>query len=343
MDKYLKSSKCIQVVSVALHAEADLTSSVKEGQWRNAVYCPHPWRQEDEGMEDPRERLAKRARYVAGAMQEQSMGRPGGSSLHEVLVPLDEDALLCVDKDTRSEWDALNPFVSSLTNEAISTDLTGCVLPETHIRTLKTTQGGLSHEDAVACVTNQPNQSSTVGAAVTLLSGSQAKDGSSPNQPNEPSTVGAAVTLLSGSQAKDGSSPKMDPTQQSFVDHMCAWADAYRSLAEACKNNLPLPAERSGAWHLQEPVLLLGTAGTGKTTTLQAANKELEQRGFAGRIMRAAYTGVAASNKGSGARTIVSLFAPEDQSWRRAITAVIHGGDAKYGNRIRRHGRLRGR
>ena len=171
--------------------------------------------------------------------------------------------------------------MSSLTNEAISTDLTGCVLSETHIRTLKATQGGLSHEDAVACVTNQPNQSSTVGAA---------------------------VTLLSGSQAKDGSSPKMDPTQQSFVDHMCAWADAYRSLAEACKNNLPLPAERSGAWHLQEPVLLLGTAGTGKTTTLQAANKELEQRGFAGRIMRAAYTGMAASNMGSGARTIVSLF-----------------------------------
>ena len=131
---------------MALQSEADLTSSAKEGQWRHTVYCPHPWRQEDEDMEDPRERRAKRTRYVAGAMQEQSMGRPGIRSLYEVLVPLDEDALLCVDKETRSEWDALNPL------KGMSTHLTESLLPETDIRTLKTTQGGLSHEDAIACV-----------------------------------------------------------------------------------------------------------------------------------------------------------------------------------------------
>jgi len=88
---------------VALCPGDDLTSPVKDGQWRNAVYCPHPWRQEEEDLEDPRERLAKRARYVAGATQEQSMGRPGYNLLFETLVPLDTDALLCIDKETRSE------------------------------------------------------------------------------------------------------------------------------------------------------------------------------------------------------------------------------------------------
>ena len=267
---------------IALHENADLTSAGKEGQWRNAVYCPHPWRQDDEDLEDPQERQAKRMRYVAGASQEQSMGRPGLSSLHEVLLPLDADALLCVDKETRSEWDALNPYLSGLTNNAISSELTKMILPETHVRTLRITQGGLSHEDALAFVTEQ-KEVSNVAATVTFLSGSHKTN-----------------TVTSG--------PAMDPTQQSFVDHMCAWADAYRSIQDVCNNNLPLPVEHSGSWHLHDSVLLLGTAGTGKTTTVQAANKELEDRGLKGRIVRAAYTGVAASNMGSGARTILSLF-----------------------------------
>ena len=80
---------------IALTIGADLTAHVKHGQWRNAIYCPHPWRQDDEDLEDPRERVAKRARYVAGATQEQSMGRPGYNPLHEAQVPLDVDALLC--------------------------------------------------------------------------------------------------------------------------------------------------------------------------------------------------------------------------------------------------------
>ena len=271
------------VSRIALQENADLTSAAKEGQWRNAVYCPHPWRQDDEHLEDPQERLAKRMRYVAGASQEQTMGRPGFNSLHEVVLPLDVDALLCVDKETRSEWDALNPYLSGLANNAISAELTTMILPETHVRTLRITQGGLSHEDALAFVTEQ----------------------------KEVSNVGTAVTFLSGSKNKRNtqtSGPAMDPTQQSFMDHMCAWADAYRSIPDVCDNNLPLPVEHSGSWHLHDSVLLLGTAGTGKTTTVQAANKELEDRGLKARIVRAAYTGVAASNMGSGARTILSLF-----------------------------------
>ena len=256
---------------IALRAGSDLTSPIKDGQWRNAVYCPHPWRQEDEDMEDPRERLAKRARYVSGATQEQSMGQPGYNSLHEVLLPLDADALLCVDKETRSEWDALNPFVSHLNKNAISSDLAKSVLPNTHVRTLRGTQGGLSHEEASALVST-------------------------------PSCTGASAA------AGGASGPRMDPTQQSFVDHMCAWRDAYVNAADVCQSNLPLPLDKDGPWQLCGPVLLLGTAGTGKTTTMQAANQQLETHGLKGRIVRAAYTGVAASNMGSGARTIVSLF-----------------------------------
>ena len=256
---------------VALCPGGDLTSPVKDGQWRNAVYCPHPWRQEEEDLEDPRERLAKRARYVAGATQEQSMGRPGYNLLFETLVPLDTDALLCIDKETRSEWDALHPYVSNLNKNACPAELAKSVLPGTHVRTLRSTQGGLSHEEASALV-------------------------SAPN-----STGGSAA-------ADAASGPRMDPTQQSFVDHMSAWRDAYVNSADICQSNLPLPSDKDSAWQLCGPVLLLGTAGTGKTTTMQAANQQLEVHGLKGRIVRAAYTGVAASNMGSGARTIVSLF-----------------------------------
>jgi ABC-type cobalamin/Fe3+-siderophores transport system ATPase subunit len=56
-------------------------------------------------------------------------------------------------------------------------------------------------------------------------------------------------------------------------------------------------------------VLLLGTAGTGKTTTLQAANRILESSGLAGRIVRAAYTGVASSNMGTAGGVLQPLRA----------------------------------
>ena len=61
---------------------------------------------------------------------------------------------------------------------------------------------------------------------------------------------------------------------------------------------------------LQPPELcaiLLGTAGTGKTTTLQAVLERLWQNGF-GRFLVTAFTGVAASNVGEGARTLHDLF-----------------------------------
>ena len=156
-----------------------------------------------------------------------------------VTTPLDTDALLCVDKETRSEWDALNPFVAHLNKNAISSDLAKSVLPNTHVRTLRSTQGGLPHEEASALVSTA-------------------------------SCAGASAA------AGGASGPRMDPTQQSFVDHMCAWRDAYVNAADGCQSNLPLPLDRDGPWQLCSPVLLLGTAGTGKTTTMQAANQQLE-------------------------------------------------------------------
>ena len=53
--------------------------------------------------------------------------------------------------------------------------------------------------------------------------------------------------------------------------------------------------------------VLLGTAGTGKTTTVRAVLESLRGIGF-GRVVTAAYTGVASSNVGSGARTLHDLF-----------------------------------
>ena len=73
-----------------------------------------------------------------------------------------------------------------------------------------------------------------------------------------------------------------------------------------CRQSLQFRSKQLCSCH--KNLLLLGTGGTGKTTTLQAANRLLETQGLAGRIVRCAYTGVAASNRGMGGRTLVSLF-----------------------------------
>ena len=55
--------------------------------------------------------------YVAGATQEQSMGRPGYNALHEVLVPLDADALLCVDTLKSERMRRFEPFCFQFDHE----------------------------------------------------------------------------------------------------------------------------------------------------------------------------------------------------------------------------------
>ena len=100
----------------------------------------------------------------------------------------------------------------------------------------------------------------------------------------------------------------LDPTQASCVDHLREWGQKYVAQKEKCDANLPAYSANSDTPHWCEPVLLLGTAGTGKTTTVLSATGVLESLGLAERIVRAVYTGVAASNLGAGGRTLVSLF-----------------------------------
>ena len=244
----------------------NVNAPVKDGEWRSRVYCWSPWKLAEENVEDPRERLAKRTRYVAGATQEQSMG-PAGNELHEVQLPVDVEALTGRDKETAAEWDALNPYLKRLSTSAISHELTADVVSEV-AAWAKQGGSGLSYVESLGLVRPVAAQNGPVSVA------------------------------------------DLDPTQKSFVDHMAAFAEAFLAESSCAENNLPLPSSACTveAWRLGDPVLLLGTAGTGKTTTMQAANGVLDNKGLGRRIVRAAYTGVAASNMGSGARTIVSLF-----------------------------------
>ena len=235
----------------------DTRSDIKLGFWRQLVFCLDPHRLEHEEWEDQAEREAKRVRYVQAAMHEQSMGRPGKKE-HEMILPVDVDALMCADFDTRAEWDALNPFLDRVAANWLHPESAELILVETKDFVLKPSQGGMSHVAAKALVRN----------------------GTDP--------------LVAA-----GSGPALDPTQKSFVEHLQTWQQAY-AAETAFSLNLP----SSGF----EPVLLLGTAGTGKTTTLQAANRVIEEAGLEGRIVRCAFTGVAASNMGAGGRTIFSLF-----------------------------------
>ena len=129
-----------------------------------------------------------------------------------------------------------------------------------------------------------------------------------PTQGGLAHTEAEQITVHQDRSSSSTTGPALDPTQNSFAQHMRAWMLAYTAAHGVCEANLPLPQNLQGPLLLNEPVLLLGTAGTGKTTTLQAANQLLEAHGLKGRIVRCAYTGVAASNMGSGGRTLVSLF-----------------------------------
>ena len=264
---------------------ANTQSALREGTWRQQIFCLDPHTLEHEEWEDAAEREAKRIRYVQAAMHEQSMGRPGKKE-YEVSLPVDADALTCADFDTRAEWDALHPYVQYVSTQWLSAEVAEKLLPETNAYVLKPSQGGLGHVEA---------EQLTEAAGMSLRTA-----GPTANNP------AAGMSLRTAEPTPNG--PALDPTQASFVQHMSTWKDAYKSDLVAFKSNLPMPQQPDDPKYLTEPVLLLGTAGTGKTTTLQASNSLLEADGLAGRIVRCAYTGVAASNMGMGGRTLVSLF-----------------------------------
>ena len=111
-----------------------------------------------------------------------------------------------------------------------------------------------------------------------------------PAQPEEPAT----------------SLDALDPTQRAFAAMAIDWysgRNAGTAAAVTAGTESGSPSE-AGA-HFR--AILLGTAGTGKTTSLKAILRELRARGLR-KFAVAAYTGVAANNIGCGARTLTDLF-----------------------------------
>ena len=94
---------------------------------------------------------------------------------------------------------------------------------------------------------------------------------------------------------------QLNPTQRAFADMALRWQERVQA-ARVLKD-----PERYPEPHFR--AILLGTAGTGKTTTLKAMLSELSRRGGPEwKYCVGAYTGVAAANVGLGARTLHDLF-----------------------------------
>ena len=80
-------------------------AGVEEGLWRECVRAPLPWAASAQDEEDARDRAREKG-HVRSAAFEWSMGAAGLEE-HCVPLPEDEEALLCPDRSTKAEWDAL--------------------------------------------------------------------------------------------------------------------------------------------------------------------------------------------------------------------------------------------
>ena len=102
----------------------------------------------------------------------------------------------------------------------------------------------------------------------------------------------------------DAATQTLDPTQKLFAQMLAEWADKRVAWRQA----LPAP----GGVPKIGPALrltVLGTAGTGKTHTAQIAINQVRKKfGSYDSVLTMAFSGVAAANLGSGARTIDSIF-----------------------------------
>ena len=90
---------------------------------------------------------------------------------------------------------------------------------------------------------------------------------------------------------------RLDPTQRAVHDRIEEWARGAYAPGEA-------PPGAAKPLRL----LVLGTAGTGKSDTIRAAVETVERALGPGSVLRCAHTGVAAHNMGAGAETINSIF-----------------------------------
>ena len=95
-----------------------------------------------------------------------------------------------------------------------------------------------------------------------------------------------------------GTRADLDPTQRVALDLGRAWAERWMREAGFARGHPPTEALN---------MMLLGTAGTGKTYTIGALLRAWREMGF-GTAIVTAYTGVAASNVGFGARTLHDTF-----------------------------------
>ena len=89
---------------------------------------------------------------------------------------------------------------------------------------------------------------------------------------------------------------RLDVTQRAVHDRVVQWARVVQGPLLGTVTPAPLR------------LVVLGTAGTGKSDTLRATVASVETLWGAGKIVRCAHTGVAAFNVGAGAETINSLF-----------------------------------
>ena len=95
---------------------------------------------------------------------------------------------------------------------------------------------------------------------------------------------------------------RLDPTQRVVYEVVSSWAQKQR--AWRCRSRHDVSSEPPGL-----RLLLLGTAGTGKTHTAKVAIRQV--RRLFGRyrsVLTLAFSGVAAANLGGGAQTIDSIF-----------------------------------
>ena len=244
-------------------------ASQKEGKWREKVVIPGSYATtaEDEDMQDD---LRREKKYVRSAAFEHAMGR-GGVPEEEVRTPVDEGALDCPDNVTKAEWDAVWPFQDYVSPVPILAEPEGLDViregDERMLWALPEREGGVSERAFSELV--------------------QAQAGA---QPEEPAT----------------SLDALDPTQRAFADMAIDWY-AGRNAGTAAAATAEKDSGSCSEPRSYFRAILLGTAGTGKTTCLKAILRELQARGLQ-KFAVAAYTGVAANNIGCGARTLTDLF-----------------------------------
>jgi hypothetical protein len=109
----------------------------------------------------------------------------------------------------------------------------------------------------------------------------------------------AATASAEGTKEYEERVAVLDPTQFRAFDAVRSWAEE-TALAERGDTGVIPPPVR---------MLLLGTAGTGKTVTVKCAVQAARLAfGEFDSVLMAAHTGVAAANMGGGASTVNSLF-----------------------------------